>query len=289
MKNGSIKWMRLLLPMLLLAGCSQPSAPDAQPEESADSLRFLLETEEQNQTETADDGTELLNARFEIPVLYVIRENGETVQEAQNDQETAALETAAAFNDQFTQWLASSEMQETATFAKEDFEGRQAEGIPWETPYTMDFAYSAYQTEHLISINGTYDSYTGGAHSNTAQMAWNFDLESGTFFTPMVLAVDNEEFSQTVTQALIAQAQQKAEEDGLAPDGLFWADYADILADWSSYAVSFDETGMTVSFSPYELAAYAAGPQIFHLTYDQIAPYLSTHGAEVLGLNQPAS
>ena len=41
---------------------------------------------------------------------------------------------------------------------------------------------------------------------------------------------------------------------------------------------------MTVTFSPYELAAYAAGPQIFRLTYDQLAPHLGEHGRTLLGL-----
>ena len=56
------------------------------------------------------------------------------------------------------------------------------------------------------------------------------------------------------------------------------------MAEWSSYAVSFDETGMTVGFSPYELAAYAAGPQVFHLAYETLLPHLGQHGRALLGL-----
>ena len=65
----------------------------------------------------------------------------------------------------------------------------------------------------------------------------------------------------------------------------YWEDYQTIAADWSSYAVSFDEDGMTVAFSPYEIACYAAGPQIFKLSYDFLKPYLSDHGLEILELN----
>ena len=42
---------------------------------------------------------------------------------------------------------------------------------------------------------------------------------------------------------------------------------------------------MTVAFSPYELAAYAAGAQIYHLSYEELMPYLSPHGMELLGLS----
>lgn len=79
-------------------------------------------------------------------------------------------------------------------------------------------------------------------------------------------------------QELNVQALQIAADADLPPEEYFWADYTDILRDWVNYAVSFDETGMTVAFSPYELACYAAGEQVFHLPYDQILPYLSEHG-----------
>ena len=279
-------WLSLLL-LALLAGCSQtaPSAPQKEPE-TPDALHYELHTEEQSQKQTAEDGTELLTTCFKIPVLNVVS-NGQTVKTARSEIESQALQAADTFNRQFQDWLTSSEMEETLSFAQQDWESRQEEGIDWTSAYTLTFAYTAYQTEHLISINGTYDSYTGGAHPNSAQMAWNFDLESGTFFTPVVLAADSQEFTEAVTQELIRQAQRMAEQEKMAADELFWADYPEILADWSSYAVSFDETGMTVSYSPYELAAYAAGTQVFRLTYDQITPYLSDHGLEVLGL-QPA-
>ena len=48
--------------------------------------------------------------------------------------------------------------------------------------------------------------------------------------------------------------------------------------------MSFDEEGMEVIFSPYELAPYAAGPQSFRLSYDWLEPHLSAHGRVLLGL-----
>ena len=84
---------------------------------------------------------------------------------------------------------------------------------------------------------------------------------------------------------LLEQSRETAASYDLAPEEFFWANYAEILSGWSSYAVSFDETGMTVGFSPYELASYAAGAQVYHLDYDQIAGYLSGHGLTVLGLS----
>ena len=41
---------------------------------------------------------------------------------------------------------------------------------------------------------------------------------------------------------------------------------------------------MVVIFSSYELAPYAAGPQIFRVSYEWLEPYLSAHGRALLGL-----
>ena len=80
---------------------------------------------------------------------------------------------------------------------------------------------------------------------------------------------------EAVRAELLRQSQETAADNDMAPEEYFWSNYEEILAGWSSYAVSFDETGMTVGFSPYELAAYAAGPQIYHLPYETFAGYLS--------------
>ena len=42
---------------------------------------------------------------------------------------------------------------------------------------------------------------------------------------------------------------------------------------------------MNVAFSPYELAAYAAGAQEFKMPYEWLKEYLDEHSIEVLGLN----
>ena len=83
---------------------------------------------------------------------------------------------------------------------------------------------------------------------------------------------------------IVRQIGETAAEYDLAAEEVFWENYEEIAAGWSSYAVSFDETGMTVGFSPYELAAYAAGSQVFRLPYDLLAPHLGDYGRAVLGL-----
>ena len=128
------------------------------------------------------------------------------------------------------------------------------------------------------------DSYTGGAHPNQVLLGWNFDLTTGELFSPEALAADGQEISDLVAEEIIRQAEARAAENSMESENFFWENYREVAADWGNYALSFDETGMTVGYSPYEMACYAAGPQVFTLTYEQLLPGLSDHGLEVLGL-----
>ena len=167
-------------------------------------------------------------------------------------------------------------------FAMEDYAWRKTEGIEWFNPYALDLSCTTYQTRRMVSVSGVYYSYTGGAHGNSAHRAWNFDLENGTFFGPELLG--GAELQTAVTEELMRQSTERAAEFDMKPEELYWADYETILADWPSSAVSFDADGMTVSYSPYELAAYAFGAQIYKIPYDVLEPYLSLQGMEILGL-----
>ncbi len=232
----------------------------------------------------AEDGTPLAECRYQLPELTARRSDGTPVLEAGTEAEARALEIAGAFNGRFEEWVSAREFQELTDMAREDLKWRREEGVDWFGPYALGLTSSAYQTEHLVSVTATYYSSTGGAHPNTACLGWNFDLTSGTFFDLNILAEDGAAFSAEVREELLRQARAVAAENGLPPEEFFWADYENIIAGWTSYAVSFDETGMTVAFSPYELAAYAAGPQIFHLSYDWLESRFSGFGREVLGL-----
>ena len=291
-----------LLTLLLLTGCS--AAPAEAPQQvndaaaptmaaaalpisrEAEELRFVVEKETYEDSARAEDDTLLARYRFDLPSLQVLREDGSVLEEAKIPDEEDALVSAAAFNERFGKWAAAEEFDEVVVAAREDLAFCRAEEMDWFNGYVLELDTAVYQTEHLVSVSGLYYSYTGGAHPNTWQLGWNFDLERGSFFGPEELGEDSAEFQEGVHQELIRQAKITALEKGLAPEEFFWEDYQEILANWVSYAVYFDESGMTVAFSPYELAAYVAGPQIFHMAYDWLKPHLSQHGCEVLGLTE---
>ena len=247
-------------------------------------LTYAVELETLADSAKAEDGTELAVRTYVLPRMSVEREDGTAVTEAATPEEETALAAAGTFNSQFESWAASDNFDEITSWAEEERVFRVESGLAWH-PYSLELTCEVYQTDRLVSVRAEYYSNTGGAHPNTVLLAWNFDLTTGQFFAPELLASDGQAFSQAVLDVLLEQSRETAASYDLAPEEFFWANYAEILSGWSSYAVSFDETGMTVGFSPYELASYAAGAQIYHLDYDRIAGYLSGHGLTVLGLS----
>lgn len=287
--------LALLLAMSILMGCSGgvatdvkntaaaqtdlvPLAEELQPEPPV----CQVETEIWEDTLLAEDGTELIHYIFQIPQMFACRADGAPIIQAEGEEEKTALETADKFNHQFSTWTDGEGLAELAEAAEEDMTLQRESGFDWNGPYELELSTSIYRTEGMVSVSATYYRYTGGAHPNTYWMSWNYDLTSGTFFTTDTLAADGQLFQDAVQEEIIRQTGVSTPEEALAAG--YWEDYEDIAADWSSYAVSFDGEGMTVAFSPYELACYAAGPQVFSLTYDQVEPYLSDHGRTVLAL-----
>lgn len=253
---------------------------------SPQAITYTAQTKTYADTVLDEDGVPLASYSYDMPVLTAVRQDGTAIEEAANEAEEKALAAVDTFNGRFEAWMEEARLEDLAGYAAEDRQWRTENGQTWNeaTVYTENLTCTIYQTEHLVSVSASYDSYTGGAHSNQMLLAWNFDLGTGDFFSAEALAADSQEFSQMVSGEIVRQAGERAAEQSMDPSEMFWTDYQDIAADWSSYAVSFSEDGMTVGYSPYEIACYAAGPQKFHLDYDQLLPYLSDHGKSVLEL-----
>lgn len=284
------KWS-ILLALCLLAGCAAPAAVQKPPEAAEpapeESLYYTVDMASFADSVQDEDGTVLAEYRYSLPELTARRADVSAIETAETEAEQWALAAVEAFNDQFVFWTDGEPLRELAEMAREERRWRQEAQMEWSMALFMELDCQVYQTEHMVSVAGNYYSYTGGAHPNTVQMSWNFDLESGMSLLPEELAEEGEVFSQAVQEEILRQIRQRAEENGMAAEEMFWSNYEEIAAGWSSYAVSFDETGMTVAYSPYDLAAYAAGPQVFCLSYEQIAPYLSEYGRVLLGLESP--
>lgn len=279
-----------LLTLGILAACSggtvtnvKNAAADPQPQRES-AVEYCLEDSYVSGNYRAEDGTELATYDYELPVLRCYREDGTEITEAATPEEERALEIAGTFNQKFDSWRTEDENLVEA--AQADYTWKQEQGLSWDSPYWQELEFTVYQTDCLISISATSATYWGGVHPNSYLLSWNFDLKSGTFLTPDALASDSRAFMEAVRDEIIRQAEERTA-PGAELEDAYWDNYPEVVASWDDYAVSFDETGMTVGFSPYELAYYAAGAQYFVVSYDTLAPYLSDYGRELLGLAAP--
>lgn len=273
----------LLLVLSTLSGCAGEtltSVKNALPPAPA-AVTLMVELEAYEDTVQAENGAVLAECSYELPVMRVLLEDGTVLGgDPASPEQERALTMAETFNTRFDQW--KSNLQILAEMAKEDQSFRNEMGLE-SAAYTDDLYCTVYQSDHLVSISGLYSTYTGGAHPNSILMSWNFDLDVGEFFEPELLD-EGGDFRTFVQKELTLQVREMAAEMGTIPEDFYWEDYEDTLAEWSSYAVSFNEEGMTVGFSPYELASYAAGPQVFQISYERLSPHLGEHGRALLGL-----
>lgn len=307
-------WLALCLPALL-AGCSASGAetvlaadpvmePRARAEEplagepaEGEAIRYTADIVNWSKNILSEEGVLLVSSNLQIPELTAWREDGTAVLEPATPQEERAAAVVETFNQRFEDWAVAGEFQEISAAAEARWQARQESGNAgiWILEYSLDLDSSVYQTDRMVSVAGTYRSFTGGAHEGTMLLSWNYDLTTGTFFDAPMLAEDGPAFLADVKDELYRQANTPHDTwsllggnlNGYIPAMDYWTGYENTLANWSSYAVSFNEEGMTVGFSPYELASYANGPQIFEISYDWLRPRLSQQGLITLGLAEP--
>ena len=226
-----------------------------------------------------DEGT-YAACRYNVPIMTLLRRDRTAVTEEDADiDERNALEVAETFNEAFHRWAEDADFPGLEAAAREDYAFRMDAGIPWEGQYTQELSCQVYQAKRLVSVTGEVYAYTGGAHPNTALVSWNFDLLTGRYFTADALFED----AAPVTEALRREAEEHAAEYGAAAEEFFFPGWEDTLAEWpENAAVSFDRAVMTVAYSPYELAPYAAGPQVFTLPLSEVLPHMNAYGLAVL-------
>lgn len=285
------KILALCLVLMMLTSCAAvpmtalQTAPTPMVAPASQSLQYVVQTVQNQQTVQAKDGTKLAEIDLELPKLTVLRPDGTEVVLPQNNAEKTALKVAETFGKQFQEWIGEENIAELTQLAREDYAFRP-EFFTDGNFYTEELKLTIYQTEKMVSVYGNYFTFTGGAHPNTVLLGWNFDLTSGTFLDASTLSADVGGFLNAVTEEIVAQMESRATKAGSTPTEVYWENYREIVAEWNNYAVFFNADGMTVAFSPYELACHAAGPQEFTLPYETLRPWLSDHGVELLGLQE---
>jgi len=131
----------------------------------------------------------------------------------------------------------------------------------------------SFQNKNLLSLQGMYHEYTGGAHGNLFYKPVNayrtentqpiFGLED--LFDPALPA--EQTLSELCIEALTNQGASEVTQGNLTA-----LNFAEM------YAFTFDETRLSIHFAPYAVASYAEGSFTVSIPSDKIIHLLSDQG-----------
>ncbi len=154
---------------------------------------------------------------------------------------------------------ADATMQDWVHVLADGFKGVLPERGAQEPQYSAQLTYAvARNDESVVSILFSYSIYTGGAHPNFTQTAFNFLTPDGArVFLPDLVGNDG---IQRVSDLAIADLTARL----TGPDGMSDTDWinngaAPFADNFETFELLPDQ--LVIEFDPYAVAAYAAGPQ----------------------------
>ncbi|MBD5150246.1 MAG: DUF3298 and DUF4163 domain-containing protein [Oscillibacter sp.] len=262
---------------LLLAACAGLAASDPVPPANRAGVQEThVEPQYGEKTIAAEEwfytenGEELAHYQYTLPAIFLSNVDVLSAEEAEK-----AGQAVDTYNTMMESLLEDYRERGTAIYAAA-LEIYQTGTLT--EPY-YDTVYSGgWEAGDILSNCMVAYTYTGGAHPNSYHRSYLFDLESGQFIDLTQLADDPEMFRTGVEELLL----EKAEKDGQREN--FWEDYAGVIARWNEAGLEFDELGLSVIFSPYELGPYSCGEITLRLSWEELEPLLGPGGMERLGL-----
>ena len=261
---------------LLLAACAGLAASDpVPPANRAEVQETHAEPEYGEKTIAAEewfyaeDGEELAHYQYTLPAIFLSNVDVLSTEEAEK-----AGQVVDTYNAMMESLLGDYKERGTAIY-NDALEIYQT-GTLTEPYYDM-VSSGGWEAGDILSNCMVAYTYTGGAHPNSYHRSYLFDLKSGQFIDPTQLADDPEAFRTGVEELLLEKAEKDAQREN------FWEDYADVIARWNEEGLEFDEQGLSVIFSPYELAPYSSGEIALRLGWEELEPLLGPGGLERLG------
>jgi hypothetical protein len=193
--------------------------------------------------------------------------------------------------DKFNQTVRNLISRKVSDFKKEMTPSAEDELAPDENPVIDDSLGSditvnyelALAKDDLIAIQFTVSSYSAGAaHPNSYTEVVNFDLKNGKLLKLADLFLPGSKYLETLSNFCIQELKKQAKAQG---------DYAAMDDDWIKRGAGAELTnydnwtitkkGLGITFDPYQVAAYAAGPQNVLVPYSAVKEITKPEG--VLG------
>jgi len=153
--------------------------------------------------------------------------------------------------------------------------------VPVETgDSSQDIGYDIrYATDDLISVEFTESAYSrGAAHPNQITSVLNFDVKNGKKLTLADLFNPKSNYLNVISAYCIKDLKQQAQrnKDTMLSDDTIQTGASARADNYKSWAIT--KKGLWITFDPYAVAAYAAGPQHVLVPYSALKDILKPDG-----------
>lgn len=258
---------------------------DASPVNSGLPYSVEMKTEEETY-HSVIDGRLLVRGIYSYPVVQ--SEAMPANYSEKTDTLSPTEQAATRVNAYFEQWIKDQKVNfdEIATMAEGNYSAALNGGENvWKDAdyhYFDEVNVSSWNNRHLVCISFLHNSFTGGPHGISNRQAVTFDAYTGREVTINDMTDDYTGLCRAVETEILRQIQEQIEQSGKSS---FFKDYEEVIPQWMNRSVFFEDDGLQVVFSVYDIAPYAAGEQAFKIPYQLIDTYLNSYGLKMLELS----
>jgi hypothetical protein len=201
------------------------------------------------------------------------------------DAEYPQIEGDARF-DKFNREARSLIVKDVAAFktaetVPETEPGSETPETPTETlDSSLDVGYEIrYATDDLISVEFTEGQYErGAAHSNSATTVLNYDVKNGKKLALADLFNAKSNYLSAISSYCIKELKDRAKRDknSMLNDDMMKSGASARADNYKAWAIT--KGGLWITFDPYQVAAYAAGPQYVLVPYSALKDLIKPDG-----------
>jgi hypothetical protein len=132
---------------------------------------------------------------------------------------------------------------------------------------------------NILSIPMEYYTYTQGAHGISITAFLNYDISTGKEIVIKDIFLEDPNYLQLISDYAKNELMVKLV-DGENPmsDASWVKDGIKPVQDNYEGNIGFSQEGIVVVYQPYQVAAYAAGPQTVLVPYDAVAGIIDPDG-----------
>lgn len=263
----------VMLICLLLSGCSQPSADQAQTTAPIDDTTAGTEAETvSTEASTEPDYSQQPMFAVSVPttVLETVSDDGNVIFRQTSQSMYLTMQDPDVADMIILDFLNRvDKIQADAESVRLDAENAYSGSENWNA-YISDLVYSPTRIDQsVLSLYGSYVTYSGGMHPHYACTAANYDMVTGDVLTlgSILYHIDAIE---PLCALVIEQLDAVAEEYNLFSN--YQSTVRQRFAGEESYDEDwyFSDTGLCFYFAPYEIAPYTSGIIIAEIPYEEL-------------------